>query len=173
MPGRPPAGTGCVLLGCRGVTWTWKILSAASSYHSTLLSPRSAWDKRGLCAEGMLTGSWGGFPRSSRLGMGAGPSLDRTCTVGWMPPSWLSLVLTGFVSSDWSSDHCDQEEQPLRAGLSPPLSSVAAPVPVLCKAWPGVEQPWHRLKLTLALRPPTLALGFLLSTGPFFATERQ
>lgn len=92
---------------------------------------------------------------------------------GCLPPSRLSLVLTGFVSSDWSSGHSDQEEQPLRAGLSPPLSTVAAPVPVLCKAWPGAEQLRHCLKLTLALRPPTLALDFLLSTGPFFATERQ
>lgn len=46
--GRPPAGTCRVLLGCRGASWTWKTLLAASAHDSTRLSPRSVWEKRGL-----------------------------------------------------------------------------------------------------------------------------
>lgn len=54
------------------------------------------------------------------LGSGAGASLDCTCTVGWMPPC-VSLVLTGFVSSDRSKEHSEQQPW-LRDRAVTPLS---------------------------------------------------
>lgn len=38
----------------------------------------------------------------------------------WLGGSWASLVLSGFVSPGWGSDHAAQEKQLPRAGLSPP-----------------------------------------------------
>lgn len=142
-------------------------LSAAPSYHGTLLSPSSAWDKRGLRAEGA---AWNSGWLSQELQAGNwGRTLSGLYLRCWLDASWVSPVLTGFVSSDWSSDHSDQEKQPLRAGLSPPsppwlLLSQSSSPSVL--AWPGAEQLWHCLKLTLAL-------DLFLSTVALFFCHRE
>lgn len=87
----------------------------------------------------------------------------------------VSLVLTRPISSGWSSNSPEQEEQ---AGPHAPSPWPAAS-PHGCSfsswssinGWPWAKQLWWCLTLTLASWPPTLAVDLFVSTVAFLCSR--
>lgn len=87
----------------------------------------------------------------------------------------VSLALTRPISSGWSSNSPEQEEQ---AGPHAPGPWPAAS-PHGCSfsswssinGWPGAKQLWWCLTLTLASWPPTLVLDLFVSTVAFLCSR--